>query len=127
MNITFPVVELLDRLVIAKIKVDKGLDSQLEYTYYAEQAKQFNLSSVQCLLEELEKTHLAIWALESKLRQGLEEQLGYEEIGRRAVEIRNFNNTRVTIKNRLAEQLNDPIREIKHDHLSVSRSSKDER
>jgi hypothetical protein len=117
--ITFPVVELLDRLAIAKIKVDKGLDAQQEFDYYFKQASQFDLASVIDLLDELEQIHLKIWALESDLRRGLEHNLGYEEIGRRAVDIRNFNNKRVKLKNQLAERLGDPIREIKHDHLSV--------
>lgn len=117
--ITFPVVELLDRLAIAKIKVDKGLDAQQEFEYYFKQATQFDLASVIDLLDELEQVHLRIWALESDIRRGYDEQLGYEEIGRRAVQIRNFNNRRVAIKNQLAERLGDPIREIKHDHLSV--------
>lgn len=117
--ITFPVIELLDRLAIAKIKVDNGLDAQLEFDYYLKQATQFDLAGVIDLLDELEQIHLAIWALESDLRNGYEDRLGYEEIGRRAVEIRNYNNRRVKIKNQLAERLGDPIREIKKDHLSA--------
>jgi hypothetical protein len=35
------------------------------------------------------------------------------EIGRRALEIRDYNNKRVMFKNLIAEKLNDPIREIK--------------
>ena len=116
--ITFPVVELLDRLAIAKIKVDKGLDAKEEFEYYFNQATKFDLASVIDLLDELEQVHLQIWALESDIRKGYDEQLGYEEIGRRAVQIRNHNNKRVTIKNKLAERLGDSIREIKADHLS---------
>jgi hypothetical protein len=40
------------------------------------------------------------------------------EIGQRALNIRDLNNSRVTIKNRIAELLNDPVREIKQDHVS---------
>ena len=120
MNITFPIIELLDRLTIAKIKIDKGLDSQAEYDYYANQARQFDLTSVKSLLDDLEETHLSIWALESDLRRGLENNLGYEEIGRRAVDIRNYNNQRVNIKNQLADALGDPIKEVKHDHVSAN-------
>jgi hypothetical protein len=119
MNITFPVIELLDRLVIAKIKLDKTNANQDEYDYYAKQADQFDLTTVRTLLDELEQVHLAIWALESDLRRGLEENLGLEEIGRRAVAIRNHNNRRVEIKNQLAEQLECSVREIKKDHLSA--------
>jgi hypothetical protein len=118
MNITFPVVELLDRLVIAKIKMDKGLNNRVEYDYYARQADHFDLMEVKPLLDELEQIHLSIWTLESDLRRGLEDNLGLEEIGRRAVIIRNYNNRRVEIKNQLAEQLECSVREIKKDHLS---------
>ena len=116
--ITFPVAELLDRLAIAKIKVDKGLAAHQEFEYYLKQATQFDLASVIDLLDELEQIHLKIWSLESELRKGYEDDLGYEEIGRRAVTIRNLNNVRVKLKNQLAERLGDPIREIKTDHLS---------
>jgi hypothetical protein len=35
------------------------------------------------------------------------------EIGRRALEIRDYNNFRVQLKNTVAEKLNDPVREVK--------------
>ena len=117
--ITFPIIELLDRLVIAKIKMDKTNGAnQAEYDYYAEQASHLDLTVVQPLLDRLEDVHLSIWELESDLRRGMEHNLGYEEIGRRAVEIRNYNNIRVTVKNNLAEALGDTVREIKYDHIS---------
>ena len=119
MTIFFPIVELLDRLVIARIKLRKlGGENQAEYDYYMDQAQQYDLDSVQELLDKLEDIHLRIWALESDIRRGLEGTLGLEEVGRRAIEIRNFNNQRVRIKNELAEQLQCPVREIKRDHVS---------
>jgi hypothetical protein len=117
--ITFPIIELLDRLVIAKIKMDKTNGAnQSEYDYYAEQASHLDLTVVKPLLDRLEDVHLSIWELESDLRRGMEHNLGYEEIGRRAVEIRNYNNIRVNVKNNLAEALGDTVREIKYDHIS---------
>jgi hypothetical protein len=41
-----------------------------------------------------------------------------DEIGRRAIAIRDLNNKRITLKNSMAEKLKCNIREIKHDHLS---------
>jgi hypothetical protein len=35
------------------------------------------------------------------------------EVGRRALEIRDYNQFRVKLKNAVAEKLNDPVREIK--------------
>ena len=40
------------------------------------------------------------------------------EIGRRAIAIRDMNNKRIAFKNTIAEKLNDPVREVKQDHLS---------
>jgi hypothetical protein len=119
MSVFFPVIELLDRLVIAKIKLSKsGFENQTEYDYYNSQASRYDLSNIAELLEELESVHLQIWALESELRRGLEANIGYEEIGRRAVDIRNFNNQRIQVKNKMAEILGCDVREIKIDHIS---------
>lgn len=119
MSVFFPVVELLDRLVIAQIKFDKlgGLNRD-ELDFYSKQAHNYDIASVADLLDELKEIHLGIWALESDLRRGLEEDLGFEEIGRRAVAIRNWNNRRVKIKNELATKLGCVVQEYKKDHLS---------
>jgi predicted mannosyl-3-phosphoglycerate phosphatase (HAD superfamily) len=61
---------------------------------------------------------LDIWDLEKELKTGTEQDLPLEEIGRRAIAIRNKNSERVKIKNSIAELLDCPIREFKRDHLS---------
>ena len=118
MNISFPIIELIDRLTIAKIKIEKGLDSQIEYEYYFNQAIKFDLEQIQPLINELEKIHRAIWLLESELKSGVEDKLPLEEIGRRAILIRDWNNKRIAVKNQIAKILNCSVREIKKDHLS---------
>jgi hypothetical protein len=62
--------------------------------------------------------HNTIWDLESELKTGREAELPLEEIGRRAIAIRDHNNERIRIKNAIAERLECPVREIKQDHLS---------
>jgi len=42
-----------------------------------------------------------------------------EEIGRRAIAIRDWNNKRLVLKNSAAELLKCDVREIKKDHLSA--------
>lgn len=124
MTVFFPVVELLDRLVIARIKLRKTQGAnQAEFDYYNDQAQQYDLDSIKVMLDKLEDVHLRIWALEADLRLGLEGKLGLEEIGKRAIEIRNLNNRRVQIKNDMAEHLNCDVREIKKDHVSASSNS----
>lgn len=117
-TVFFPVIELIDRLAIALIKLEKTGINQLEYDYYRTQADNFDLAIIDIEFDQLIDIHKQIWSLESQLKSGVEHELTLEEIGRRAIAIRNLNNQRISLKNRMAEKLNDPIREIKKDHLS---------
>lgn len=118
MNLKLPIIELVDRYTIASIKYEKNLHNDLEFNYYRSQMDQLDISVIKHDLDELKNIHLAIWDLEKELKSGCEDQLPLEEIGRRAIRIRNMNNRRVEIKNRMADRLGCPIREIKKDHLS---------
>ena len=70
-------------------------------------------------LNQLYNIHKSIWDLEAELKSGVEESLSLEEIGRRAIKIRNMNNQRIALKNIMADKLNQAdIHEIKKDHLS---------
>ena len=114
----FPVIELVDRYAIAKLKLDKtGLNAQ-ELEFYTQQLGAYDLDSVQTELSELYAIHAKIWNLESQLKSGREQELALEEIGRRAIEIRDWNNKRVALKNAMADKLGCAVREIKSDHLS---------
>ena len=118
MNYKFPVIELFDRLAIAEIKWARTLSNQDELDWYLDQVKEFNRELVKSEYEELKAIHNTIWGLESELKSGREDQLSLEEIGRRAILIRDWNNKRIAIKNQIAIILNCPVREIKKDHLS---------
>jgi hypothetical protein len=118
MNITFPVIELLDRLCIAQIKFEITGANAVELDYYETQAKNLDLELVKSHLGQLKTIHREIWQLEKELKSGREEELSLEEIGRRAIKIRDKNNQRVVLKNQMAEILDCNVREIKKDHLS---------
>jgi hypothetical protein len=117
-KIIFPVIELIDRLAIAEVKFKRTGANEEELTYYMNQAIHFDLTDVIELYADLIKIHNQIWDLESELKTGREAELPLEEIGRRAIAIRDHNNKRIAIKNAIAEQLDCPVREIKQDHLS---------
>jgi hypothetical protein len=114
----FPVVELVDRYTIAKLKFAKTNNNLEEVEFYNNQLKCYNLNSVNNLIDELYQIHSSIWTLEAELKSGRESNLDLNEIGKRAIEIRNWNNRRVSLKNQIAEIFNCPVREIKKDHLS---------
>lgn len=118
MNPEFPVIELVDRFCIAQLKFTRTQSNREELDFYKTQIENLSLLTIQSELNQLYQIHAGIWDLESELKNGVENQLPLEEIGRRAIEIRNLNNKRVQLKNVMAEKLKCPVREIKHDHLS---------
>jgi hypothetical protein len=114
----FPIIEFVDRLVIAEIKFDKTQANTDELEWYQTQAKNYDLTIVQVELAELKQIHLQIWELEKELKSGTEQSIPLEEIGRRAIAIRNRNHERIKLKNLMAERLQCQVREIKRDHVS---------
>lgn len=119
MNIMFPVIELLDRYAIAIVKFSRTDGAnQTELDYYQQQVRHYDLSLVEDELGQMQMIHDEIWELEKELKSGREAELSLEEIGRRAIKIRDKNNQRIKLKNVIAEKLGCTVREIKKDHLS---------
>jgi hypothetical protein len=118
MNPKFPIIELVDRLAIAEIKFQRTGANNEELAWYKDQALHINLEKIANEYEDLKRIHNEIWNLEAELKTGREAELALEEIGRRAIAIRDHNNKRVALKNSMAEKLSCPVREIKKDHLS---------
>jgi len=114
LNINFPIIELVDRYVIAQIKFEKTNGAnRLELEFYQKQLNHFDVFLISNELEDLKELHNKIWALEDDFKKCRIDGIDLSEIGKRALVIRDYNNQRVTIKNRVAEKLNDPVREIK--------------
>ena len=114
----FPIIELVDRLAIAEVKFKRTKANEEELLWYMNQALRIDLTLIVDEYENLKLIHNEIWELEALLKTGRESELSLEEIGRRAIAIRDHNNKRVTLKNIIAEKLNCSVREIKQDHLS---------
>ena len=115
-----PVLELIDRLCIARVKHvrTKGAN-QIELDWYEQQYQMLPQSTeLDTAIQKMTDIHHAIWDLEWQLKSGVEQMLSLEEIGRRAIAIRDFNNRRITYKNSVANILNHPVTEIKQDHLA---------
>jgi hypothetical protein len=118
MNLIFPIIELVDRLAIAEVKFKRTKANEEELLWYMNQALRVDLTLIVDEYEDLKRIHNEIWELEALLKTGRESELSLEELGRRAIAIRDHNNKRVALKNIMAERLNCPVREIKKDHLS---------
>jgi hypothetical protein len=114
----FPVIELVDRLAIAEVKFKRTKANEEELLWYMNQALRIDIGEIVDEYENLKQIHNEIWDLEAELKTGREAELSLEEIGRRAIAIRDHNNKRVALKNSMAAKLNCAVREIKQDHLS---------
>jgi len=112
--------EILDRLSILLHKGEKIGDTECYKEFFA-YAKEVLLDSEHINfisdLRKLYKINGEIWNLESDLRKGKEGKFTLEEVGKRAIEIRNKNNMRVSIKNAIAKRHGEFF-DIKKDHAS---------
>jgi len=114
----FPVIELVDRYAIALLKWNKTQANTEELSFYQTQMDKYPVELVKSEIDALYDIHDTIWGLEGELKTGREQELPLEEIGRRAIAIRDWNNKRIKLKNTMAEKLGCAVREIKQDHLS---------
>jgi flagellar biosynthesis chaperone FliJ len=115
----FPVIELVDRYTIARVKFDKTNGANApELEFYQQQIDQLDTALIQEDLDKLETIHRQIWAMEDDFKKRRIDGADLSEIGRRALDIRDLNNYRVQYKNNMAAKLNSAVREIKQDHVS---------
>ena len=117
----FHVIEIVDRYTIDVVKHEKTNGAnQEELDFYLEQMKQANINPSDIKVIELIEHHSYVWSLEDDFKKAKIDALPLEEIGRRALYIRDIGYRRVDLKNALAEMVNDPVREIKQDHVTNS-------
>lgn len=111
----FPVIEIVDRYAIARVKFDNTLGAnQQELEFYTDQMALVDIPIDHPLITELIEHHRYVWSLEDDIKKGRADSLPLEEIGKRALHVRDVMRKRVELKNALAELYNDPVREIKY-------------
>ncbi|MFZ2072140.1 MAG: hypothetical protein WAV10_00430 [Minisyncoccia bacterium] len=111
----YPIQEIVDRLSILELKRERLPENE-------DILKEIAILEPEVVgyREWVDKLKIAngnIWDLEFDIRRGKEKELGLEEVGRRALQIRDYNKKRIEIKNELALMLGNP-KEIKVDHAS---------
>lgn len=118
-----PLPELLDRLVIVRLKAERIGDKKKkeELEFYNKELENYRKKGFIIKNEWLKKLYEVngkIWDLEADIRKGKEGELGLEEVGRRAIEIRNLNKTRISIKNEITEITGSGFKDVKVNHAS---------
>ena len=110
----FPVIELVDRYCIAKLKFAKLGNNKEELDFYTDQLHDIDFKLIQVELDRLYEVHKQVWEVEDEFKKyKVETKYDLEEIGRRALYVRDIMAERYVLKNVMAEKLNDPVREKK--------------
>jgi len=112
-----PISEIADRYSIAILKKERAnADNSGEISSLNNEIK--NYPNIDRYIEKLIEINGKIWDLESDIRKGKEKELGLEEVGRRAIEIRGFNKIRVGYKNEMVNLYGEGFEDIKMNHAS---------
>ena len=118
-----PLDEILDRMSIIKLKIERIGEPHLkkQYEEYKKAVKEFKDKGIVIKkewLEDLSEVNSKIWDLESDIRKGKEKELGLEEVGKRAIAVRDFNKQRIAIKNKVIEETGIGFKDVKMNHAS---------
>lgn len=111
--------DVVDRWTIAMLKNYRAKeDNHKEIWAYQEYCQKYDSKIVKECWDKMYFFNGKIWDLESDIRKGKEGELGLEEVGRRAIQIREYNKERILWKNKLNESFGEGFIEYKHDHSS---------
>jgi len=114
--------DIVDRYSICKLKSERlGLDNTKELNDLKFEMNQYE--GIDSYVDKLYEVNGNIWNLESDIRRGNENILGLEEVGRRAIQIRELNNVRVSYKNEVNSKFGEGYIEVKMNHGSQKTSS----
>lgn len=109
--------DIIDRYSICKLKKERlAINNDAELSALKKEIDPYR--DLDSFVDRMYDINGKIWDLESDIRKGKEGELGLEEVGRRAIQIREYNSIRVDIKNQINFLLNEGYQEVKGDHAS---------
>ena len=123
-SIITPTPEVADRFTIARLKIERLDKSEIDFddmekqiNYYKEGLDLEN-PDLSKLVEDLYIINGRMWDAEYAIRKGQDDNLGLEEIGRRAIHIRDLNRIRMKIKNDIIELTGDGFKDCKMNYAN---------
>lgn len=110
--------DILDRYSISLLKKERAnAENQTEIEELEKEMRKYK--NIEEHVEKLIDVNGKIWDLESDIRRGKEGELGLEEVGRRAIAIRELNKIRVGYKNNIVDIFKEGYKDIKINHASA--------
>lgn len=108
--------EIADRYSILLLKKERISNSEIDGEFAVFASQLANKPHLQESVDELYRINGLIWDLESDIRRGKEKELGLEEVGARAIAIRDLNKERIAVKNKVNATW---FKEVKVAHASA--------
>ena len=110
--------EIADRYTICLLKNERTAEDMTEeLAFYKPELDAYGID-IQHFVDRLYAINSEMWDLEASLRQGKDSELGFDEIGKRAIQIRNKNRIRVSIKNEIVDTFGVGFKDIKVNHVA---------
>jgi hypothetical protein len=111
----YPLNELIDRYTIHMLKHERTSESQdRALGDFLEAMREFGRHELfEPYIQRLYEINGLMWDAEAAIRGGQDEGLGLEEIGRRALRIRDLNRRRVEVKNEIVDRFRSGYRDVK--------------
>jgi len=127
----YPLDELIDKSSIIRLKFERIPDLEdrkkwareiFDYSvaigeYIGEKTCSYN--QIEEWMNKLYDVNGRIWDLEAAIRQGKDKELGLEEVGRRAIKIRETNGERIRVKSEIIDNIGQGYKDIKINHASA--------
>ena len=124
----YPLDELIDKRSIIQLKMERipirKEELKGEYEDYTESILEYETDNITSPMdvvewhEELYKINGQIWDLEGDIRAGKEGELGLEEVGKRALAIRDLNSERILVKRDIVARTGIGYKDVKDNHAS---------
>jgi hypothetical protein len=114
-----PIPEVADRYTIALLKIQRldaseiDVDEMQRQIDYYKQGLDLDCQELASLVDKLYHINGLMWDAEYAIRNGQDENLGLDEIGRRAINIRDLNRKRMKIKNDIIDLTGDGFKDAK--------------
>jgi|TARA_R110000824_G_scaffold304281_4_gene492098 hypothetical protein len=114
-----PIPEVADRYTIALLKIQRldaseiDVDEMQRQIDYYKEGLDLDNPKLANLVDKLYHVNGLMWDAEHAIRKGQDEGLGLEEIGTRAIHIRDLNRDRMKVKNDIIDLTGDGFKDAK--------------
>jgi hypothetical protein len=114
-----PIPEVADRYTIALLKIERldaseiDVDEMQRQIDYYKEGLDLDNPELADLVDKLYHVNGLMWDAEHAIRKGQDEGLGLEEIGTRAIHIRDLNRDRMKVKNDIIDLTGDGYKDAK--------------